>query len=248
MAKKRTVDVSAEIETLPENLRRKIPITDVRQVSPSELLVNNKNREYFEQENDQHLQQLREDIRRRGVIVPLIAKRDGTLLAGHNRLLLAQELHLKYVPVQYVQEELTEEREREFIVKDNLLRRQLSADKRMNLYKMLYPEFESIYLDPNKRSTGGRTKNEEINRLTIARIAEETGQKENTVKKQIKDFRKKRGYSVPPLEINKANPSAITIVNAAKKLLKDLEQVSEEEREKVLALFRSYIKKQSKPL
>lgn len=241
MAKKRTVDVSAEIETLPENLRRKIPMTDVKQIPPSELSINLKNREYFEQESEEHLQQLRDDIRKRGVIVPLIAKRDGTLLAGHNRLRIAQELHLKYVPVQYVQEELPEEREREFIVKDNLLRRQLSTDKRISLYKMLYPEFESTYLDPNNRSTGGRTKSGAEDRLTIARIAEETGQKENTVKKQIKDFRKKRGYQVPPFETSKSTVNDSKLIRAARKLIQDLKQARKEEREEVLMLFRKLL-------
>lgn len=237
MAKKRTVDVSAEIETLPENLRRKIPMADVKQVPPSELIVNPKNKQYFEQEHEQQLEQLREDIRKRGIIVPLIAKRDGTLLAGHNRLQIAQELQLRYVPVQYVQEELNDEREREFIVKDNLLRRQLSLEKRINLYKILYPDFETTFLDPDNLSVGGRTKAGDTNRLTIARIAEETGQKENTVKKQIKDARKKTGYSVPPFQKNTSSQEG-NIVNNAKKLIREIKKLEGEEREEVLMLFR----------
>jgi ParB-like chromosome segregation protein Spo0J len=241
MAKKRTVDVSAEVETLPENFRRKIPMTDVKQVSPAELRGNIKNKEYFGQESEQERQHLREDIRRRGIIVPLIAKRDGTLLAGHNRWLLAQELKLKYVPVQYVQEELTDEREREFIVKDNLLRRQLSAEKRMSLYQMLYPDFEETYLNPTTRSVGGRTKNTDSKRLTIARIAEETGQKENTVKKQIKDVRKKRGYQVPPLENKDRTVQQPSIVKAARQIAKDLAQATDKEKKEVLAIFRKVL-------
>lgn len=106
---------------------------------------------------------------------------------------------------------------------------------------MLYPEFESTYLDPNNRSAGGRAKSGAVDRLTIARIAEETGQKENTVKKQIKDFRKKRGYRVPPFETNISTVNDTKIIRVAHKLIKDLEQARVEEREEVLRLFRNLL-------
>lgn len=260
MGKKRTVDVSADNEMLPAQNRRNIPMTDVKRVHPQELTMNTINQEYFDAENEEQLQHLREDIRRRGIIVPLIAKRDGTLLAGHNRLMIAQELNLKLVPVQYVQEELSEEREREFIIKDNILRRQISQEKRIYLYKKAYPEFEATFLNNETRNVGGRTKNGQADRLTIARIAEETGQKEETVKKQIQLYRKKRGEQFPPFQKNakknkepeneKEKTNRIVthksnVIGIAQKLLHELEQTleqaSKEEREKVLALFRNLL-------
>lgn len=255
MAKKRTVDVSADNETLPMQNRRNIPMTDVKRVAPQELTMNRINQEYFDAESEEHLHDLCEDIRRRGIIVPLIAKRDGTLLAGHNRLMVARELNLKLIPVQYVQEELSDEREREFIIKDNILRRHLSPEKRINLYKKAYPDFEATFLNNETRTVGGRTKNGETNRLTIARIAEETGQKEETVKKQLQTYRKKRGETFPPFQSNdkKEKTSSTTtrtpnIMRTAHKLLQELEQVSEEEREEVFTLLRRLfeVKKKSK--
>ena len=261
MGKKRTVDVSADNETLPAQNRRNIPMTDVKRVPPQELMMNRINQEYFDVESEKHLYDPREDIRRRGIIVPLIAKRDGTLLAGHNRLMIAREINLKLVPVQYVQEELTEEQEREFIIKDNILRRQLSQEKRITLYKKVYPEFEATFLSDKTRNVGGRTKNGQSNRLTIARIAEETGQKEETVKKQIQLYRKKRGEQFPPLakknqstqqkpkngyEISSLESKSgalekTNIVKAARQIAKDLEQASDKEKKEVLAIFRKIL-------
>jgi hypothetical protein len=263
MGKKRIVDVSADNETLPSQNRRNIPMTDVKRVPPQDLTINHINQEYFDTESEQHLQDLREDIRRRGVIVPLIAKRDGTLLAGHNRLMVARELNLKLVPVQYVQEELSGEAEREFIIKDNLLRRQLSPEKRIMLYKKAYPDFETTFLDSERPNVGGRTKNGQTNRLTIARIAEETGQKEETVKKHIQGYRKKRGEALPPfqnnnekinsfkklpaskrkeMQTNDETTSKSEIMRTAHKLVNELEQALEqatkEEREAIIELFR----------
>ena len=185
MARKMSADVSADLETLPENNRRNIPLSEVRNIAPSELTINTKNAEYFDRESHVHLQHLRDDVRKRGILVPLIAKSDGTLLAGHNRLLVAQELGLKKIPVQYVQEELSEEREREFIVKDNLLRRQLSLEKRIGLYKFLYPDFEEKFLNPDELPKAGR-KNTKDNSVTLEKIATETGQSVSAVRMQVK--------------------------------------------------------------
>jgi ParB-like chromosome segregation protein Spo0J len=188
MARKLVADVSADVETLPETNRRSIPLSEVKRVAPSELMRNAKNTEYFDSEEDAHLQLLREDIRKRGILVPLIAKRDGTLLAGHNRLLLAQELRLKTIPVQYVQEDLSDEREREFIINDNLLRRHLSLEKRTTLYKLRYPDFEERFLNPDNLPKAGRKKSDD-NATTLEKIAGDTGQSVSAVRMQVKRIR-----------------------------------------------------------
>jgi ParB-like chromosome segregation protein Spo0J len=183
MARKFVPDVSADLEVLPSAKRRTIAMSEIKQIKPEELRSNKLNETLFDAEDSAHLQMLQEDVRKRGILVPLIAKRDGTLLAGHNRLQIALALKLHLVPVQYVQETLSEEAEREFIIKDNLLRRQLSSEKKMSLYKQLYPDFEETFLSSTNK--GGRTKKDDINRLTIAKVAEDTGQKETAVRKQI---------------------------------------------------------------
>ncbi|MBL7990620.1 MAG: hypothetical protein JNN25_04210 [Candidatus Kapabacteria bacterium] len=87
--------------------------------------------------------------------------------------------------MQYEQEELSEEREREFIVKDNLLRRQLSLEKRIGLYKFLYPDFEEKFLNPDELPKAGR-KNSKDNSVTLEKIATETGQSVSAVRMQVK--------------------------------------------------------------
>lgn len=219
-----SADVSADLETLPENNRRNIPLSEVRNIAPSELTINTKNAEYFDRESDVHLQHLRDDVRKRGILVPLIAKTDGTLLAGHNRLLVAQELGLKKIPVQYVQEELSEEREREFIVKDNLLRRQLSLEKRIGLYKLLYPDFEEKFLNLNELPKAGR-KNSKDNSVTLEKIASETGQSVSAVRMQVK-----RGRD----EAAKKNHHNVTISPSNESVPKNHHNVMISKKEKVL--------------
>ena len=176
----------AEFDTLlPEHLQGKVKLMDkVQWVKPEQVQVNPKNRDFFKEESEESLKRLREDVQQRGILVPLVAKMDGMLLAGHNRLRIAQELSLKVIPVQYVQSELSAEQEREFIIKDNLYRRQLSQADRIELYKKLFPDFEATFLTSDKEIRTGRTNNT-TPRLTIKTIAEKTGQKVSAVKMQV---------------------------------------------------------------
>lgn len=194
MARKLNIDVSADVEIIPTQYRNGTALSDIKKIAPSLLQPNKKNTEYFVEETEEYFTNLRNDIRQRGIIVPLIATKDGTLIAGHNRLRIAQELKLPQVPVQYVQEELSEEREREFIIKDNLFRRHLSTQEWVELYKKLYPDFETVFLDDSTKVSRGRKKTDD-RRLTIAKIAEETGQKYDTVKTQIRRAREEQGNS-----------------------------------------------------
>jgi ParB-like chromosome segregation protein Spo0J len=113
----------------------------IYQVEPADLRPNPLNG-FFKEESTEYFERLTQDIRERGIIVSLIAKRDGMLLAGHNRLKIAVALGLPRVPVQYVENELTGEQEKAFVIKDNLYRRQLTQEDRLNLYKILVVDFE----------------------------------------------------------------------------------------------------------
>jgi ParB-like nuclease domain len=190
MAKRRVVDVSADLETVPSVYRRSIPLLPRQNIALAELRMNPRNAEIFRQESEEYFARLREDIRTRGIVVPLIAKKDGTLLAGHNRYTIAKELNLQYVPVEYVKEELSEEREQEFLIKDNLLRRQFTTQEWISIYTKLYPDFEQTYLgDDDARRTNGKNVQKS---LTIGQIANETGQSEGKIKMQIKRERERR--------------------------------------------------------
>lgn len=119
-----------------------IKLSPVKHVSVDKLFPNKLNA-FFKVESSEYFTQLRDDISKRGIIVPLVAKSDGVLLAGHNRLLTAKVLKYKTVPVQYVLQTLTLEDERKFVITDNILRRQLNRNERLALYRTVYPDFDN---------------------------------------------------------------------------------------------------------
>jgi ParB-like chromosome segregation protein Spo0J len=145
-----------------QSVRTGVSLSAIKNVPVGDIQINPKNTVYFVRETSEYFQRLREDIEKRGVVVPLLVRQDGVLLAGHNRLQIARDIGLRFVPVQTVQEELTERQEQEFIINDNLLRRHLTIDERIHLYKVLFPEFDSV-LASGKR--GGDKKSAEFRRL-----------------------------------------------------------------------------------
>lgn len=147
-------------------------MSPIKQVSVAVLKPNSINKKFFKVENGEYFGKLAADVKKRGIIVPLIAKKDGTLLAGHNRLLVAKTLKLKTVPVQYVQGKLTKKQEEDFIVKDNLLRRHLDWRERMSLYQRMYDNFNDRVLIKNDTSGVG---------LTAKKVADDLGLSPTTV-------------------------------------------------------------------
>lgn len=267
MARKLSIDVSADVEVIPSQYRNGTALSEVKKIAPSTLRVNDKNKEYFVEESEDYFTNLRNDIRQRGIIVPLIATKDGVLIAGHNRLRIAHELKLPQVPVQYILEDLSDDREREFIIKDNLFRRHLSSQEWVELYKKLYPDFEAVFLDDSTKVSSGRKKADD-SRLTIAKIADETGQKYDTVKTQIRRARDekngktssgtKKGFSEPfsknnlndedSLQIKRLSPAKQKaldndVQNAAKLLISNLAQASPNVQKTILKQLQKQLQK-----
>lgn len=176
----------AEInEFAPAKMLQNYVTPDVKTVEVSALVPHPHNKKYFRTESADYFERLREDIEKRGIVVPLIAKKDGMLLAGHNRLEVAKQLGLKYVPVQYVHRDLSNEQEQEFLIKDNLLRRQFTGDEWIDIYRRLYPNFEEAVIHERLK---GRAKGG-AQTLTAKTIANDTGQKVSAVQKQLQKFR-----------------------------------------------------------
>lgn len=163
MAKKKTFDIPplddgrrpapGALDNLIQDSRAILPgwvkLSDVYYVKPGDLQQNRLN-SLFKKESPEYFERLTADIKERGLIVPLIARREkekalglgGVLLAGHNRLKIALALRLEKIPVQYVLNELAPEQERAFVVKDNLFRRQLTPEDRLDLYRLIIPDFD----------------------------------------------------------------------------------------------------------
>lgn len=194
MSKKAQPDFASISDAVPQSFKANGWIgKDIYYVKPANLKANSLNTSLFKRENDQYFTTLTEDIQARGILVPLIAKRDNTILAGHNRLEVAQKLGLKVVPVQYIDGALTKETEMEFVIKDNLLRRHLSFTERVELYRRLYPNFDERIMEENRGGDRKSKQNGSVNepyakastKLTAKQIADDTGQKVTAVKQQI---------------------------------------------------------------
>jgi hypothetical protein len=199
-------DFSGEMAHTPKQFLSGTNLSEIKQVEPSKLKPNPKNTEYFSQESEEYFANLEKDIRERGIIVPLLAKEDGTLLAGHNRLTVAERLKLKFVPVQYVKQAISESDEQAFVIKDNFLRRQLSNDERMKLYRILYPNFDERIAEGMKQ---GKPKPEALN---AKKIAEDTGQKITAVQKQFERLKKSKPDNVGLSNPKPEKPQKNTIV------------------------------------
>jgi ParB-like chromosome segregation protein Spo0J len=196
----------------------------VQHVPTQQLLPSPISEQYFNEPTIGELEKLSDDIRKRGILVPLIAKLDYTLLSGHNRLAIAKELNLTHVPVQFVISSLTEDEEREFVVKDNLLRRQLSNDEKIKLYRVLFPNFdERIAIRQNVESRDN-VPTSDLKPLHASEIAIVTGQKKEAVKKQLQreEQRQKREN-----EKNKQTQEEVAVTSADN----SFEQMRARERE-----------------
>jgi hypothetical protein len=157
------------------------------------------------------LARLREDVKARGVLVPLVvmpAKRNpddgsaenhgGTILAGHNRHAVALALGLDAVPVQYVNRKLSAPEERRFIVADNLLRRQLSPEDKAQLLAELYPGYFDDDGQPGRKKELAH--GEPITQKDVARaagVSVETVKRAKATHKIAKDKAATRGAVKP---------------------------------------------------
>ena len=193
-----------------------LPMSEIRYVSPATLKPNALN-SIFPVESAAYFDELTRDIKERGILDPLVAKQDGTLLTGHNRLTVALALKLPRVPVRYLQAEkiaatsskavgnasgntFGEQEEIEFVIKDNLLRRHLSDDERVKLYEKLYPNFHErrakaiLYgklLSEGKKEGGELVPPPPSDMLSVQDIAHASGQKPENVKKQMARYYRK---------------------------------------------------------
>jgi ParB-like chromosome segregation protein Spo0J len=173
-----------------------IAMSEIRYVAPERLRPNPLN-SIFPDESEAYFEELSADISERGITDPLVAKPDGTLLTGHNRLTIAKRLGLPRVPVRYVQSGMTDEtKEIEFVIKDNLLRRHLNDTQRMALYERLYPNFherrsKAIEYGKTLSAGGGNAVTPPDDMLTVQDIAGATGQKPENVKQQLARFYRK---------------------------------------------------------
>jgi len=112
------------------------------------------NSQFFQELPPAEYEALKKDIDERGVMVPIIATPAGVILSGHRRARISRELGRLNVPVQFVKGELNASQEREFLIKDNLLRRHLGPDEKRALIIALYGD----EIDQDRRGGDRRSK------------------------------------------------------------------------------------------
>lgn len=265
MAKKTFLQgLSSEVErSAAIHTQHGLRLSKVLYEAPAKFLVNSLNDELFHDDQNEYIEQLASDIQERGILVPLIAKPDGTLLAGHNRLRIAQELKLSLVPVQYVEQTLSREEEQRFVINDNLLRRHLSQQQRLVLYRKLYPNFDERITSrnhhrpkKNKVDNVHLSTDEATKPLTAAMIARDTGQKKTAVQKQLQrlqdniaDDSQKNSHQenqnskrIVPAAKNNVSPTLRTFQKHLQSLQKSLETSNENERKQMTKELKKFVK------
>ena len=229
--------MSKEIEfrvTEIEELEKKgIKLYDVQDINP-EMLKPNPDNKIFNPLSGQDYERLKNDIRERGIIDPLIIRQDKVLLTGHNRLRIALELKLKTIPVRKVESGLKPKEEKKFLVLDNLLRRQLSPPEKESLILEFYKD--EILEDNRGGDRKSPKKNDEkikgeisplIQKESLAKkIEREIGIKEDSAKKILAKKRKellsKKANDRKPGKVTKTDPNKKVIEARLKKIDSEL--------------------------
>lgn len=189
-----------------------VELEPVRAFAVSGLTPHPLNAEFFRELPPDERAALKADIEARGVLVPVIATAAGVILSGHRRADITRELGRAFIPVQFVKGELTAAQEREFLIKDNLLRRQLSADEKKALIVRLYgEEIDQDRRGGDRKSAAAKIKNS--NEILIggaeplpAKIEKETGIKKGTAGRIVAEIRKDRKGAAEPAELPAADP------------------------------------------
>lgn len=145
------------------------------------------NKEFFEDIKGTDYDALKEDIKQNGIKVDLHITKSNTILCGHQRWEIAKELKLKSVPCKIINiDEKDTNKVKEYVIKDNLLRRHLSTEQKYILIATL----SEVYEDPNKFHGNQYTKGSDAT-LThdqeqerddvLVKTAKDTGVSERTV-------------------------------------------------------------------
>ncbi len=123
-----------------------------------ELSINEEYLDLIPRPSKEERQALKESIIVDGLHTPLIVNSEGTVLDGHTRYEICQELGIK--PSFVTKDFKTKQEEKEFVVTSNLIRRQLNPYQRVeliyNLYKQIKAENQKRIGHPKKRGKDGR--------------------------------------------------------------------------------------------
>ena len=143
------------------------------------------NKEFFDDIKGSDYDALKEDIQQNGIKVELHVTKSNTILCGHQRWDVAKEIGLKNVPVKVIDiDENDEKKVKEYVIKDNLLRRHLSTEQKYILIATLSEVYESPTGADHKSKEYQDAKvasGSEENNDVLTKTAKDTGVAERTV-------------------------------------------------------------------
>lgn len=146
-----------------------IELSEVFYEDPNELTENSLNT--YRKLNKTELTKLAEDIKEKGVIVPLIARQDKVLICGHNRRLASIQAELTKVPVMYLNDPVnpSDELQKELMKSENDRRRGGNWDKETKIEYLKENFWEQIL----NSTHGGNRKNPDQGSMNLAKLIEE---------------------------------------------------------------------------
>jgi len=181
------------------------------------------NEELFDLLKGNDYDALKRDIEKNGVKVELHILPDKTVICGHQRLKIAKDLKIKHLRCKTVDDLDTPDKIKEYVILDNLLRRQLSKEKRAFFH------YELIKM--KERHQGKRTDLTLCQNDTKLDIYKEVAQQTNVSRRTV-------ARDVEYVEAVKENPELLkekqSVVLREKKKKKDKERIESEAKEKKL--------------
>jgi len=151
---------------------------DVNTLKPYEF-----NKEFFEDIKGTDYDALKEDIKQNGIKVDLHVTKSNIILCGHQRWTIAKELGIKQIPVKVINiDEQDDKKVKEYVIKDNLLRRHLSTEQKYILIATLSEVYE-VGRGGDRVSKDAKVASmvEEPKEDVLTKTAKDTGVAERTV-------------------------------------------------------------------
>ena len=134
---------------------------------------------------------LRRDISERGVLVPVEVDDDGNVLDGHHRVLIAEELGIRYRKVVRTFE--SEEDKFEHALKLNLLRRHLGPVAWAGAFQKLC-RVRGVRLGSGSQKRNGNRKSNGQETATVAALAKELGVPARTARWRLRLAQDLKGH------------------------------------------------------
>jgi len=173
------------------------------------------NAEYFNDLPKAEYDNLKADIKKNGILTPLIVDTNNNILAGHQRYRIAKELKLETIPC--IQRTFKSETDKElFLVNDNLLRRHLTKEQKSVIIALIEKKHGIKYKRGNPNFTNRQNNSELDENSTNKEVSENL----DYLKSNISDRNLRKGRAF----IKQANDNDIQDVIQGKATIKDKQQ------------------------